>query len=89
MPDSPLTQRDVENLRTTVDKLDKTLEQLPDRIDAIYVRKDVYERDQAAMLRDLEQHSRWLEWAQRIVVGAVLVALLSLVLVQALGTNAP
>lgn len=45
MTDSPLTQRDVEALRTTLDKLDQTVANLPRDMEATYVRKDVYERD--------------------------------------------
>lgn len=40
-PDSPLTQRDVESLRTTLDKLDATIDRLRDE----FVHKDVYLSD--------------------------------------------
>jgi hypothetical protein len=80
-----LTQRDVEALRTTLDKLDRTVSNLPDRIEQTYVRKDVYERDQAALSATVENHSSWLEWAQRIVIAAVILALLGLVLAQSGG----
>lgn len=41
MTDSPLTQRDVESLRTTLDKLDRTLERFQREAAENYVRKDV------------------------------------------------
>jgi tetrahydromethanopterin S-methyltransferase subunit B len=82
MPDSPLTQRDVQSLRETLDKLDRTIENLRKEMASTYVRQDVYERDLANIREDVKQHSDWLTWAQRIVIGAVLLALLGLVVYQ-------
>lgn len=79
MPDSPLTQRDVESLRSTLGSLTATLQRIEERVEAIYVRKDVYILDMTNLRRDVDEHSRWLEWAQRIVIGLVIVALVSLV----------
>lgn len=80
MPDSPLTQRDVEALRTTVDKLDQTLTNLPDRIEQTYVRKETYQRDIDRITEDVEAHQAWLEWAQKIVLGLVIVGLVGLLI---------
>ena len=82
MPDSPLTQRDVQSLRETLDKLDRTIENLRKEMASTYVRQDVYERDLANIREDVKQHGDWLTWAQRIVIGAVLLALLGLVVYQ-------
>jgi hypothetical protein len=75
----PLTQRDIENLRVTLDKLDRTITALPDKVAEIYVRKDVAEPRFTAIERDVEKHDAWLTWTQRIVIGAVILALLGLV----------
>lgn len=82
MPDSPLTQRDVESLRTTLDKLDRTIDGLRQEMASTYVRKDVLEPTLLEFRKDLDSHDNWLTWAQRIVIGAVLLALVGLVIYQ-------
>jgi hypothetical protein len=74
MPESPLTQRDVEALRTTLDKLDRTIEYFRDFVESTYVRKDVIDPKLADMRKDIDAHSDWLTWVQRIVIGALLLA---------------
>lgn len=95
MPDSPLTQRDVEALRVTLDKLDRTVEGLPLRIEETYVRKDVYRRDLELLANqlgdvkgDVAKHGDWLQWATRIVIGLVIVGLVSLLFVSSMGPGA-
>lgn len=69
----PLTQRDVESLRTTIDQLVRVVEALPDKIADTYVRKDVLgprldaiEKAQQDHEKRLRKAERWM-WAQ---VGA-------------------
>lgn len=81
-PPLPITAHDVQLLRTTLDELRMTVHMLPDRIEQTYVRKDVYDLELAGLRRDVDEHSSWLEWAQRIVLAAVLLALLGTVLIQ-------
>lgn len=78
MPDSPLTQRDVEALRTTLDKLDRTIDSLRGFVETTYVRKDVL-NPQLETIRDrLATHDGWFTWGVRIVLGVVIVGLLTL-----------
>lgn len=82
MPDHPITQRDLESLRVTIDKLDRTLDRFRTEFEQIYVRKDVLEpRLKELETSQEEARQRW-EWAIRIVLAVVIVALLSLVIVQ-------
>ena len=82
MTDAPMTQRDVEALRTTLDKLDRTIDSLRGEISSTYVRKDVIEPTLRDMQKDIDAHSDWLTWAQRIVIGTVFLALLGVVISQ-------
>lgn len=78
--EQPLTQRDVESLRVTIDKLDRTLNALPREMAAIYVRTDVLEPRLKNIEAEVKEHGDWLTWAQRIVIGAVILALISLII---------
>lgn len=80
MPDSPLTQRDVENLRITLDKLDRTVEAFRNEIASTYARKDVIEPQLQNIRGDVDSHSEIFTWTGRLIVGAVIIALLGLVL---------
>ena len=82
MPDSPLTQRDVQGLRESLEKLDRTMSVLQERMEATYVRKDVLDPALRALQEDVTEVREWQTWALRIVVGAVLLALLGAVLAQ-------
>lgn len=75
---SDITQRDLEALRVTLDKLDHTIDTLRAEIANTYVRKDVNDPAMAAFRAAIGRHDDWLTWAQRIVIGAVLLALLAL-----------
>lgn len=77
-----ITQRDIESLRTTLDRLDKTIERFQEQTATTYARKDVMEPRLAAVEKDVEQIQGWSTWAVRIVLGAIIVALLGLVLAQ-------
>lgn len=77
---SPLTQRDIEALRTTLDKLDRTVTDLPDRMDRIYVRKDVQDKQNdlvatalTTIHETLQKHSGWFDWIVRSV-GLIIIA---------------
>lgn len=87
--DVPVTQRDIEALRTTLDKLDRTVDGLPDRLDRTYVRKDVIDpvlkniTDKVGSINEkVTSLVDWQTWAQRLVLGMVIVAVLGLVLVK-------
>lgn len=86
--DAP-SRRDFEQLSTAVQKLTTIIEELPERVAAIYVRQDLYDKDQRLhdkTHQELETELKGLtsarDWAIKIIVGAVLVALLGLVLSQ-------
>lgn len=70
------------HLSAVVEKLTRTLEDLPQRVADIYVRKDVYQAEQKAQDREIDGLNSIKDWAIRIVLGAVLLALLGLVLTQ-------
>lgn len=77
-----ITQRDLEALRTTLDKLDRTVSSLPDKMAETYARKDVVEPRFRVIEEDVSKVQDWMTWAQRLVLGLVFVALLGAVLVQ-------
>lgn len=79
---SEITQRDIESLRTTLDKLDNTIAQLADKIETTYVRKDVLEPRLADIEKDVAAHQEWFTWAVRIVLAAIFLAMLGAVLAQ-------
>lgn len=80
MPDSPLTQRDVESLRTTMDKLDRTLDKMRTDMEHTYVRKDVLEPRMRGIEEDVQDIKGWLLWAQRLILGALFLAILATVI---------
>lgn len=86
--DGPL-RRDLERLSGVVERLTHTLENLPDRMAQIYVRQDVYNAEQRERDKEQEVQDREIEglnsikdWAIRIILGVVLVAMLGLVVTQ-------
>lgn len=87
--DDEPTRRDFEHLTRTVAELSSTIKELQTMMTATYVRKDVYARDQishdhthAEQQKDIDDLVGWKEWALRIIVGAVMLALLGLVVAQ-------
>lgn len=87
-PDEP-TRRDFEHLSRSVAELSQTIKEFNTMLELNYVRKDVYARDQAShdhthgeQQKDIDDLTDWKDWALRIVVGAVMLALLGLVIVQ-------
>lgn len=79
--DGPL-RRDLERLSGVVERLTHTLENLPDRMAQIYVRQDVYRAEQNAQDREINGLNSMATWVIRIVLGAVVVAVLGLVITQ-------
>lgn len=77
-----ITQRDLEALRTTLDKLDRTIETFQSHVDLTYVRKDVIEPRLRDLEKDVATHQEWFTWGVRLVLGVVILALLGAVLVQ-------
>jgi hypothetical protein len=82
MPDAPLTQRDAVAMTQAIRDLTNEMRALPDKIAETYVRKDVLEPRLSEMQKDIDAHSDWLTWAQRIIIGAVILALLGVVISQ-------
>jgi hypothetical protein len=87
-----LQHRDVGLLIQSVNNLTRTMEQLRRDIADTYVRKDVHDQEITSIRReikvvadDVEEHDGWLLWALRLAVGTVILALLTVVLVQANG----
>lgn len=79
--DGPL-RRDLERLSGVVEKLTRTLEDLPARMAETYVRKDVYLIEQERQDEKIDGLDSIKDWAIKIVLGMVLVALTGLVLTQ-------
>lgn len=69
-------------LNQTIRDLASTIEALRNEMAATYVRKDVLDPQLKEIRSDIESHQNWLVWAQRIVIGAVIVALIGLVIAQ-------
>lgn len=83
--DGPL-RRDLDRLSAVVERLTVTIEKNLDRIERIYVRQDVYHAEQKTQDDKIEGLSSMATWAIRIVLGAVIVAVLGLVVTQTGGT---
>lgn len=87
MPDSPMTQRDVVALNTSIRELSTTIKELRIEMATTYVRKDVLEPTLDRMQDTLDNHSSWLTWGGRLVLGVVFLALLAGVIVQGGGPS--
>lgn len=86
-PDDPPSRRDFELLYRSVEKLTRTLEQLPDKMAATYVRLDTYQRDQIIhdhkhdeQDKDIGGLQGVVKWVVGFVFAAVGTALLAVVL---------
>lgn len=77
-----ITQRDLDALRATLGRLDRTLVDFRKDMEAIYARKDVVDPRMADLRQDVEEVKGWITWAQRLVLAAVMLAMLGAVLVQ-------
>lgn len=77
-----ITQRDLEALRTTLDRLDRTLDTFQAKVEATFVRQDVLEPRLKDLEKDVATHQEWFTWGMRLVLGIVILALLGAVLVQ-------
>lgn len=82
MNDDPITRREADALTRALRDLTTGVEKLREDMDATYVRKDVLEPQLNEIRGDIKSHADWLLWAQRIVIGAVVLGLLGLVLYQ-------
>jgi hypothetical protein len=87
--DDEPSRRDFEHLSHSVAELSQTIKEFNTMLELNYVRKDVYARDQDAhkvvhadQAKDIADLTDWKDWALRIIVGAVMLALLGLVIVQ-------
>lgn len=82
MTDPAFTHREAESLNQAIRDLTKTLNELRQEMSATYVRKDVLGPQLEEIRADIKSHGDWLLWAQRIVIGAVMLALVGLVVYQ-------
>lgn len=82
-----LPSRDVQRLETAIRDLTGALDRHRDAIDATFVRKDVLEPQLDSMRETIASHSEIFRWIGRIVVGAVVIALLALVVNQTGGAR--
>jgi len=83
------TARDYDNLANALRDLNGTITALRQEMSATYVRKDVLEPQlkalvtaDATLATEVKRHADWLTWAQRLVIGTVILAVLALVVVQ-------
>lgn len=67
VPDEPPTRRDFEQLYRSVERLTRTLEELPDKVAQLYVRRDVYERDQRLHDNTHTEQAKDISGLQKIV----------------------
>lgn len=85
IPEDDLTtgelKRRLVELDRKFDSLDDKLDHLPERMHALYVPREVYETEQRAIRAQLSALEAWQTWALRLVVGAVISAILAVVLV--------
>lgn len=79
--DAP-SRRDFERLSFVVEKLTRILEELPDKMAEIYVRKDVYQAEKSKQDKEIDDLNSIKDWAIRLVLGVVMLALLGLVIAQ-------
>lgn len=86
MSGTELGPGEIQLLTETMRELKDAVKDLRGEIASTYVRKDVMDPQLAEIRRDVAAHSDWLSWAQRIIIGAVMVALLSYVVIQNRGT---
>lgn len=89
MPDTPITQRDLLNVRDSLRELTATVAKLPERMEQTYVRKDVYQRDLDDIRTDLAREREWREWATKIVIGLVIAGLVALLIASRAGGVQP
>ena len=79
MPSEPFTHREIEALHGSIRDLTTTIEHLRTEMASTYVRKDVLQPQLDEIRGDVKSHEDWLTWAQRIVIGLVILALVGLV----------
>jgi hypothetical protein len=86
-PDEPPSRRDFELLYRSVERLTQTIEALPDKMAALYVRLDNYERDQRIhdhthieQEKDISGLQEVVKWVIGFVFAGVGGALLAVVL---------
>lgn len=82
-----LPSRDVDRLENAMRDLVSTLNAFRGEIDATFVRKDVIGPQLSGMRKDIDSHSEIFTWLGRIVIGAVVLALLGLVIAQTGGAR--
>ena len=75
-----VSPREVGQLTAAVEGLTEAVGLLREELRDDYVRKDVLDPTLAAMQITIDGHTSWLVWAQRIVLGAVLTAMLAYVI---------
>lgn len=75
-----VSPREVGQLTAAVEALAEAVGLLRTDLRENYVRKDVLDPTLAAMQNTIDGHTSWLVWAQRIIIGAVLTALLAYVI---------
>lgn len=76
-------ERAIDELKMTVansilsqNELSSTLKELRLEISTTYVRKDVLDPTLSALKDDVQAHDDWIVWAQRIVLGLVIAAVI-------------
>lgn len=77
----PFNAREAEALIRSIDSLRKEISSLRSTIETTYVRKEIFEEVRKGQDEDIEAIREWQTWAIRIVLGLVLVAMVSAVLV--------
>lgn len=77
---APMTQRDANRLERAIRDLTESMNGLASKIEATYVRKDVLAPELESIWGTLKAHSGYWTWVVRTVVGAIIVALIALLL---------
>lgn len=76
------TAREFESLTQAMRDLTQEMMRVRQEIAATYVRQDVFTEVVGGLRDDVKRHDDWLTWAQRIVLGVVLLAVLGVVIAQ-------
>jgi outer membrane murein-binding lipoprotein Lpp len=81
-PESGITDLKIDTLTKSVEKLTATIDRLDERMAETYARKDVIVPRIEAVESRQDRHASYWDWLIKLVVGAVILALLGLVLAQ-------
>lgn len=87
MTDSPFTHGEAASLDRSIRDLTQELRALRAEFATTYARKDVIEPRLDDIEADIKKHADWWDWLVKLVIGAVILALLGVVIHQSGGVQ--